>query len=434
MSGYSRVILFFILIFTTIGCAGQSQNITKAPPNPKVDLLMLMALDSEHIKDVNRSYAFYKELYEMTKEKVFLKKAIRYSYNAKDIKGMIELTKEGEEVFKEEKEFFMKHRIIALVAQNNLDDALKISKELLKLFPTPLNYDLVAGVYYAKQDYKNALKYYESSYARQKNEHTLIKLVNVLYSYLDQKDTALAYLETYLQESGCSGLVCDKLMLIYQEQGNIDGMLSILNKMYQKYSKDPALKKTTLMIQNITLSLLEQKDIKDAIRYLEKYKIDDSKLINLYYRNGQLQKALKLTKKIYNETRDPQLLGKIAMYRFELAKDKRKVMKNVIANFELALSSGINNASFQNYYGYLLIDYDIDIQKGLSLVKQALKSAPNNIAYLDSLAWGYYKLGKCEDAKDIMARVIQVSGLEDKEIKMHWEKIKKCGNKNRKSK
>ena len=114
------------------------------------------------------------------------------------------------------------------------------------------------------------------------------------------------------------------------------------------------------------------------------------------------------------------------MFRFELAKDKQKVLKNVIANFELALSSGINNSEFQNYYGYLLIDYNINIHKGIKLIKQALKTSPNNIAYIDSLAWGYYKINKCKEAYKLMKKVVSLTGLGDSEIKQHWEKINRC--------
>jgi len=210
-------------------------------------------------------------------------------------------------------------------------------------------------------------------------------------------------------------------------------MLSILNRMYLKYKRDPSLSKTTLLIQNLIVKLLENKDIKEAIKFLEKTKIDQAKLVNLYYQDGQLEKALKMTRKLYRKTRKPDLLGKIAMYEFELATDKQKVMKHVIANFELALSSGINNASYQNYYGYLLIDFDINVKKGIKLVKSALKTTPNNVAYLDSLAWGYYKLGKCKKSLDIMKKVISVTGLKDQEIKLHWNNIKACkkGKKNK---
>ncbi len=47
---------------------------------------------------------------------------------------------------------------------------------------------------------------------------------------------------------------------------------------------------------------------------------------------------------------------------------------------------------------------------------------PESEEYIDSLAWGYYKLGKCKEAWEI----IKYIKLNDQEINMHKEKIKKC--------
>ena len=429
MSSYSKLILFIILIFTSVGCAKQYDTTKKLPIDYKEDIYILLALDGESNFDFEMSSLYYKKLYNLTHTSNYIIKAIKYSYKSKKFKQMSLLSQEAITKFPDKREYFLKQYIISLLGQKKINTALKEAKKLIKNFNSPQNYEVMANVYYAKSDYKNALKYYESAYAQNQNKYTLSRLTTILYSYLDQKDVALAYLETYLQTKECNALICDKLMLIYQEQGNIDGMLSILNKMYLKYSKDSSLKRATLVIQNIIVSLLEKKDIQKAIKYLEKNKINQVKLINLYYQNRQLKKALNLTRRMYKKVKSPQLLGKIAMYEFELAPDKRKVMKHVIANFELAFSSGVDDASFQNYYGYLLIDFDIDVKKGVNLVKAALKATPNNIAYLDSLAWGYHKLGLCKEAKKIMTKVIQTTGLKDNEIKMHWDKIQKCNKK-----
>jgi len=424
MSSYSRsLILLFILLFSSVGCANQNE-ITKS--NPEEDLYIMLALDSEKNSDYQNSFKFYKKLYSLTQKESYLKKSIEYSFKNKQFEDMNKLSRIALEKFPKNKEYYWHQIVISLHSIGKTEEAITEAKELLKEFQTSQSYELLGNIYYVMKDYKNSLKYYESAYALNQNQKTLIQLTNILYSYLNKKDVALAYLETYLQTKGCNAQICNKLMLIYQEQGNIDGMISILNRMYTKYKDNPELSKTTLFIQNLIISLLEKKDIKKAIKFLEDTGIDQAKLINLYYRDKQLAKALKLTKKLYKKTRKPELLGKIAMYRFELATDKKKVMPNVIANFELALSSGINNASYQNYYGYLLIDFDIDIEKGLTLVKEALKTAPNNIAYLDSLAWGYYKLQRCEEAYKVMSKVVVAAGVSDKEIKKHWEKIKKC--------
>lgn len=426
MSSYSRIILFIILVISSVSCAKQPYSATQTNYNHKEDLYIMLALDSEGQKKSKNSLQYYSKLYDLTEEEIYIKKAILHSYQAKKYENMYDLSQTALDQFPKNKEYYSQQIIIALLALDKSNEALNKSLILLKEFKTANSYEIVANIYYSQKDYKNSLTYYESAYAQNKNENTLLKLTNVLYSYLDKKAVALAYLETYLQTKGCTAQVCNKLMLIYQEQGNIDGMISILKRMYNKYKTNPALYKTTLFIQNLMVSLLEKKDINEAIKFLEKTEINNTKLINLYYQNNQLEKALKLTKKMYTKTKKPELLGKIAMYRFELAKDKQKVMKNVIANFELALSSGINNASYQNYYGYLLIEFNIDVKKGIALVKKALKTSPNNIAYLDSLAWGWYKIDECEKAYDIMSKVISVTGLKDPEIRFHWEKIQNC--------
>lgn len=423
MSRYNRLIVLLFILFSSIGCVNQS-NVVKN--NPKEDLYIMLALDSERNLDYKNSYKYYKKLYDISHKESYLKKSIIYSFKSKQFQTMHELSNIGLKQFPKNKEYFWDQLVVSLYSLGKKKEVITEAKKLIKEFQTSQSYELLANIYYNFKEYTNSLKYYESAYTLNQNEKTLIQLTNILYNYLNKKDVALAYLETYLHTKGCGGQVCNKLMLIYQEQGNVNGMISILNRMYTKYKNKPKLAKTTRSIQNLIVSLLEKKDINKAIKFLEKTGSDQTKLINLYYQNRQLSKALKLTKKLYKKTRNPDLLGKIAMYRFELAPNKRKVMKHVIADFQLALSSGINNASYQNYYGYLLIDFDIDAKKGLTLVQEALKTAPNNIAYLDSLAWGYYKTKQCEKAYRVISKVVVTVGLKDKEIRKHWDKIKQC--------
>ncbi len=427
MSSYSHIVVFLILIISSIGCTNKT-NIVVPQHDYREDLTILIALDSEKTRNYGNGLLYYYDLYQLTNEETYLKKAIYNSFQARNFEKAEQFTKEGMAKF--DKEFYTYEYILALASQKKHEEALQMAKEILKESPKPANYELVANIYYQQKNYEEAVKYYESAYAGEQNETTLLQLVNILYSYLDKKEEALAYLETYIQTNTCKPLICNKLMLIYQEQGNINGMLSILTRMYNKYKDSKIQPQAIKVIENLIISLLEKKDIKKAIKFLEDNNIDQDKLINLYYQDKQLDKALSLTKEIYNETKDPELLGKIAMYRFELARDKRKVLKHVIANFELALSSGINNAAYQNYYGYLLIDYDLDVKKGIALIQQALKQSPNNLAYLDSLAWGYYKINECDKAYEIMSEVVLRAGTKDDEIKLHWNRIKDCkGNK-----
>ncbi len=64
-----------------------------------------------------------------------------------------------------------------------------------------------------------------------------------------------------------------------------------------------------------------------------------------------------------------------------------------------------------NLYGYMLTDHDVDPAKGLVLIQQALKDTPKEPAYLDSLAWAYYKLKQPLKALQAILDSIANNGL-----------------------
>ena len=57
-------------------------------------------------------------------------------------------------------------------------------------------------------------------------------------------------------------------------------------------------------------------------------------------------------------------------------------------------------AATLNYLGYMNADRGVKLEESLNLIKQALTFEPNNPAYLDSLGWAYFKLGKYDLAED----------------------------------
>ena len=58
-------------------------------------------------------------------------------------------------------------------------------------------------------------------------------------------------------------------------------------------------------------------------------------------------------------------------------------------------------------------------------MQEALLKEPNSPFYLDSLAWGLYKQGKCKKAKVIMDTIIK-NLKDEEEVMMHYNKIQEC--------
>ena len=57
-------------------------------------------------------------------------------------------------------------------------------------------------------------------------------------------------------------------------------------------------------------------------------------------------------------------------------------------------------AATLNYLGYMNADRGVKVEESLNYIKQALTFEPNNAAYLDSLGWAYFKLGKYDMAEE----------------------------------
>jgi tetratricopeptide (TPR) repeat protein len=62
-----------------------------------------------------------------------------------------------------------------------------------------------------------------------------------------------------------------------------------------------------------------------------------------------------------------------------------------------------------NYLGYMWIEEGRRLEEGLDLVRRAVRLDPDNGAYVDSLGWGYYQLGRYEQARDTLERAARLT-------------------------
>jgi tetratricopeptide (TPR) repeat protein len=75
--------------------------------------------------------------------------------------------------------------------------------------------------------------------------------------------------------------------------------------------------------------------------------------------------------------------------------------------FQKVLASDPENASALNYLGYMLADQNQKLEEALGYIKRAVDLDPMNGAYLDSLGWAYFRLGKYELAEDNLVKASQ---------------------------
>ena len=423
MSRYYTFIIF-ILFFT--GCASKSASDFVAPtltPNSinnnfnEADLYLLYALDAQYMQKHNRASKYFEKLYDVNQNPIYIHEAIKNRIILKEYKEIKRLIDKSLPSHPEDNT--LKRYLAAYhIDMHHFKEAEAILTKLIKLENNPSDKELLASSQLGLGQIKKALKYYEKAYKKEKSAKTLIALVNILYYNSQQKVKAKKMLHNHINFIGCDNVVCYKLFEIYQQEKDIKGLVNTAEKLHAKTGN--------LEFAKMILDIYAyQKDYEGAISFLEKSKIDDAALLELYVLKKKFKKASKLAKKLYDESQDLHFLAQMAMIEYESNADGKNpiILKSVQEKFQKVVKT-LDDPSYNNFYGYILIDHDINVTRGIQLIQRALVKAPNAPFFIDSLAWGYYKQGECQKAYDTIYPIMIM--VKEPEILEHFEQIKSC--------
>jgi tetratricopeptide (TPR) repeat protein len=225
------------------------------------------------------------------------------------------------------------------------------------------------------------------------------------YNVLHQYDKAIPemekVLELYKKWGSKPSWVYDYTLLGYafHKTGQLKKEKILYKKAEKDYPEDP-----DLISMQAILSLTKGDTIR-ANRYIEKYK---SLLTDKSSSEADIKTGLA---SIYS---DACILDKAEKYY-------RKAL----------LSEPENPIRFYNL-SLFLIDKDINAAEGLELIDKALGLSPDTYYLLATKGWGLYKLGKYNEALEILEKAWSLKPIYDHEIYLHLEEAKKvvAGQKN----
>ena len=87
--------------------------------------------------------------------------------------------------------------------------------------------------------------------------------------------------------------------------------------------------------------------------------------------------------------------------------ERMKRLDAADAEFRKILKANPDNAGALNYLGYMLADANVRLEESLDFITKALDRDPGNGAYLDSLGWVQYRLGRLADAESNLRRALE---------------------------
>ncbi|WP_456480331.1 tetratricopeptide repeat protein [Nautilia sp.] len=401
-----KILILVLLLLMVTGCSVKSPKIgEKVIPNE--DEYIIKALMYENENNLSAAVDMYKFLYEKTKKPVYYEKTVEELFYMKKYEEVVKLS----DVFLKhgfDKKIFM-YKILALLELKKPNEA---KKELL----TKLNkkdeffYRMMSYIYLKENNLKKAADYLKSLYALNHDKNTLLQLVDLLIK-IKKYNEALAYLRTHLDMYGCEYDVCLRLAIIYKQTYDYDNLANIYEKMGrfdQKY------------LMFAFRIYLDNGEYAKALGLIDKNNLGDEYMLIVYETKKDFKKAAFYAYKLYEDTSNLRYLLKYCSYEYE-AEPSKKTAEKLIPKLEYLLRF-YPDAYLYNFAGYLMINYGIDVKKGLKYVQKAVELKPDNEEYIDSLAWGYYKLNKCKEAWEIIKNLT----LKDSEILKHKKMILKC--------
>ncbi len=79
--------------------------------------------------------------------------------------------------------------------------------------------------------------------------------------------------------------------------------------------------------------------------------------------------------------------------------ERQKKYDQAEETFKKVLSVNPLNSNASNYLGYMLADRGVRLEESVKYIQKALELEPDNGAYLDSLGWAYFKMGRYDLAE-----------------------------------
>ena len=283
---------------------------------------------------------------------------------------------------------------LALVyeAQGRYDDAISTLQDLLKKTEKP-------DGKYSQEDRENRAIFLErlgSSYAENNNPQAAVETFQKMLALGDENS-----------ERGY-GLIIDT----YRDNKEWQKALDEAKLAMQKLPNSRRLK----MVYASQLADMGQVDAGvEQIKALLKGNADDREiyvnLATIYNRLKSWQDAEAALDKANQLSTKQEDIENIAFLR-AASLERQKKYDQAEETFRKILVTNPNNPAVLNYLGYMFADKGTRLDEALGMIKKAVDLDPANGAYLDSLGWAYFKLGKYDLAEDNLTKASQHMGTD----------------------
>lgn len=321
--------------------------------------------------------------------------------------------------------------------QDDLDRALKIYQQISRedednLVPV----ENAAQIALATQQYKLAQELFQTLVKLDSTNNNYLMTLSDLAILNGDFNTGINCLEHLLEVDNDQNLRI-RLGTLYYEHDMTDKALAIFNKLYADSVDDPSILYFLSTIAAVNGDLIASEEYAEesiqkypdeergygnrALIELQRDSVDKAIEIlvkanekipanftlkyllgNSFYQKGEFNSARRYLEQalgVFPESRH-------ARKTLALIYDSLKDWAKSDSLYTILVNEDINDAQTFNNYAYSLAERGELLDKALELSTQALQLEPDNSAYLDTMGWIYFKLGKYKKAQEYIQAAV----------------------------
>ena len=276
-------------------------------------------------------------------------------------------------------------------------------EKALKLAPDDSDVVLrLADVYADSGEFQKAADAYAKLLEKSPDARQIRERLALNYVRAEQKEKAIAVLEEIIKREPLRFEIYNYLGELYED---VDKDERAISNYQQSLVINPNQLAPTLRLALVQLKLKQY----DAVRTTldnAKERFPTSHLVPYYF--GLLYSETKDypravtafadTESLALESPDEVKLDSSFYFYYGSACERAGDFDKAATLFRKSIELDPDKHQTYNYLGYMWADKGIHLDEALDLIKKALSFEPDNSAYLDSLGWVLYKLGRYEEA------------------------------------
>jgi len=237
----------------------------------------------------------------------------------------------------------------------------------------------------------------------------LLERLAVMHRMMDQPVEAVAvYREILALDNTAEARVSAEIIDSYRGGKKFDDAQKEADAAIKKFATDRAVRVAKASLDadmgRVDVATTDVKKLLDGTDDRSTYLI----LAELYEKGRKFDDARKALDEA--EKRSTEQGDKISVWFMRGAMyEKMKNLPLAEAEFRKVLGIIPDHVQTLNYLGYMLTDRNVRLNEALGMIEKVIAREPNNGAYLDSLGWAYYRLGRFAQAEEQIRKAVELA-------------------------